>query len=293
MWVRSKKAAWNIIEKTDITTTALEKLRKAEAHEVWLFILNISKVSRDKGKRWLDGIPESEMAQVLYQLDLKSFVLTLDRIRHFSQAYFQRLVEVIDSAVVCDKVQTEDNVAELKFGLYKLGQLLQGRVNVRKTSMADFVGEWTTKLTFYYENRRVTRFLPGRRLGIPYASSRKQEHRNQEWLINHRRADCRVVLDDGAAAALEKKFSVFPVGVSDVEGTFQTEDIVEIADARGRSLGVGVSNFTSEELSIIKGLRTEAIIEKTTIVPNRAFDNDRIALIKSVGASPTEVTIQY
>ena len=49
LFLANKKAAWNVIDKTDITTSALEKLNKAEADEVWLFILNLSKISQEKG----------------------------------------------------------------------------------------------------------------------------------------------------------------------------------------------------------------------------------------------------
>ena len=65
----------------------------------------------------------------------------------------------------------------------------------------------------------------------------------------------RLVIDDGAAEALQKRGkSLLPGGILEVEGSFDKGDLVRIVH-QGRSLGVGVSNYTSEDIVRIKGLK--------------------------------------
>lgn len=65
----------------------------------------------------------------------------------------------------------------------------------------------------------------------------------------------RLVIDDGAAEALQKRGkSLLPGGILEVEGSFDKGDLIRIVH-QGRSLGVGVSNYTSEDIVRIKGLK--------------------------------------
>jgi glutamate 5-kinase len=74
--------------------------------------------------------------------------------------------------------------------------------------------------------------------------------------------DCRIVVNDGAAAALRAKgASLLPVGIERVEGAFEAGDIVMIADGAGRLIGKGISTYSQAELKVLAGHRTERISE--------------------------------
>ncbi|MDO4839079.1 MAG: glutamate 5-kinase [Desulfovibrionaceae bacterium] len=64
-----------------------------------------------------------------------------------------------------------------------------------------------------------------------------------------------VEVDDGCAEALLKNGkSLLPGGILDVKGTFKKGDLIRIV-YKGKSLGVGVSNYKSADIERIKGLK--------------------------------------
>ena len=71
-----------------------------------------------------------------------------------------------------------------------------------------------------------------------------------------------VVVDEGARRALvERKTSLLPAGVLDVEGKFDAEAAVEIRDAEGQVFAKGLVAVSSEELRAVAGLHTKALPE--------------------------------
>jgi len=55
---------------------------------------------------------------------------------------------------------------------------------------------------------------------------------------------------------------LFAAGIKGVNGTFNAQAIITIEDTEGSVFGKGVSNYSSEELNLIKGLHSSAIPEK-------------------------------
>lgn len=93
--------------------------------------------------------------------------------------------------------------------------------------------------TFFHPQPRS---LPGRKLWIAFVVPSKG----------------RVVVDEGAQKALvEGHKSLLPVGVVKVEGKFEVNEVIEIADQKGRVFAKGITNFSSSEISKIKGKRCE------------------------------------
>lgn len=76
-----------------------------------------------------------------------------------------------------------------------------------------------------------------------------------------------VLVDDGARKALLNKKSLLSVGVTGVQGRFEAGDIVAIADASGKKVGMGRTAFGSVILDKIKGKRHEReIVHRDNIV---------------------------
>ena len=78
-----------------------------------------------------------------------------------------------------------------------------------------------------------------------------------------------VTVDAGAVGALKAGKSLLPAGVLDTEGDFQRGDPVLILGPDGRSLGLGLSRYTSVEARQIKGHRSDDI-EPILGYPGRA-----------------------
>lgn len=57
------------------------------------------------------------------------------------------------------------------------------------------------------------------------------------------------MLDDGAARAItEGKKSLLAAGITEVEGTFQAGDVVELVDTRGEILAKGIAAYDSAQV---------------------------------------------
>lgn len=65
-----------------------------------------------------------------------------------------------------------------------------------------------------------------------------------------------VMVDEGAARALLKGNSLLPAGVTAVSGDFGRGDPVEICDAAGNALGIGLSRYTAAESGKIAGAQS-------------------------------------
>ncbi len=79
-----------------------------------------------------------------------------------------------------------------------------------------------------------------------------------------------LVLNDGALRALERaKASLLPVGVTNVEGTFDKGDVVEIRDGSGRVRGRGMVNYDADACRKLAGRQSEEI---DAILGYRGYD---------------------
>lgn len=108
--------------------------------------------------------------------------------------------------------------------------------------------------------------LEGKGDGTYIGSAHGGVKNSKQWLALHSVANGKIIVDQGAARAiLEQGKSLLPVGVTDIQGRFSAEDVVEVANLRGEVIGRGQVNFSSDELAEIKGLcSSEArVITKT------------------------------
>ncbi|GAB6164309.1 glutamate 5-kinase [Thermostilla marina] len=77
-----------------------------------------------------------------------------------------------------------------------------------------------------------------------------------------------IVVDAGARRAIEKSGkSLLPIGIIDVVGNFSKGDVVAVRDADGVEFARGLTNYSAEEIRLIKGLRTDQIAEKLEYSP--------------------------
>lgn len=106
----------------------------------------------------------------------------------------------------------------------------------------------------------LPRLLRGEALGtLIVPAGRKMQSRNR-WLSQAARSAGKIVVDDGAAKALiEGGKSLLASGIVGVTGKFAQGAAVTIADFRGREIARGLSNYSSEDIARIKGLKSAQI----------------------------------
>ena len=110
------------------------------------------------------------------------------------------------------------------------------------------------------QERVLERLLAGEKVGTVFVPALRKMTSRRRWIGQASRPAGRVLVDDGAAAALrEKGRSLLPSGVLGVMGTFEKGATVSIIDRAGRQVARGLASYSSRQIDLIKGLRTSQI----------------------------------
>ncbi|HHW28349.1 MAG TPA: glutamate 5-kinase [Syntrophomonadaceae bacterium] len=104
--------------------------------------------------------------------------------------------------------------------------------------------------------------LQGESIGTLFVPQEDRMQARKLWIAFGSPVQGRVVVDEGAAAALLKKGkSLLPSGVVSAEGTFSAGNVISIVDPAGREIARGISNYNSAALQLIKGHNSREIRE--------------------------------
>ncbi len=96
--------------------------------------------------------------------------------------------------------------------------------------------------------------------GTLFLPSETRLNVRKKWIgfVSHARGF--VVVDDGAAGALQKRHkSLLPSGVIQVHGEFKVNDTISVRNVQGREFARGVAGFSSTDLDRIKGRKSSEI----------------------------------
>jgi glutamate 5-kinase len=104
--------------------------------------------------------------------------------------------------------------------------------------------------------------LKGREIGTYFTPAEKKLRGKKKWIAFNPRMEGRLVIDRGGERAIvEEKKSLLPAGIRRVEGSFKIGSNLSIVNVEKKEIARGLSNFSSEELHCIKGLRSSEIVE--------------------------------
>ncbi len=107
----------------------------------------------------------------------------------------------------------------------------------------------------------ITRLAAGESIGTLFLPTATRVDCRQRWMISRLGSRGRIIVDEGAAAALrKKKGSLLPAGVRDTENEFRRGDLVDIVDQQGDRIACGMSNYGSAEIQAIKGAHSRDIM---------------------------------
>ena len=111
------------------------------------------------------------------------------------------------------------------------------------------------------EPKNITRIVEKENIGTLFVKKNKKISLRKYWLAYGPSKEGALTIDNGAKSALKNGKSLLSVGIKSVEGTFDKGAIVEIEDLKGKVIATGISNYSSEEINIIKGEQSENIEE--------------------------------
>jgi glutamate 5-kinase len=107
----------------------------------------------------------------------------------------------------------------------------------------------------------ILRLARGEAIGTRFLPASSKRESRQRWMLSGLSTKGKLVVDFGAAKALRKqKRSLLAAGIKDLEGEFQRGAIVNIYDPEGSRLGCGITNYSSADLKVIKGVHSGKIV---------------------------------
>ncbi|MDQ1294289.1 MAG: glutamate 5-kinase [Actinomycetota bacterium] len=105
--------------------------------------------------------------------------------------------------------------------------------------------------------------LEGKDVGTWFRAADRRPAGRLLWLAHATRPAGRLVLDEGAVAAVvERRMSLLPAGVIRVEGRFSAGDPVDLVDESGRSVARGLVSYGSSELPPLLGRSTRVLAKR-------------------------------
>ena len=120
---------------------------------------------------------------------------------------------------------------------------------------------------------------------VPHANPRTAR---KLWIAGSLRPAGRLVVDDGAVAALHDGKSLLPVGVRNVDGPFERGDSVIVCRPDGREIGRGLVAYSSRDAERIMGHKSREI---ERLLGYRGRDEmihrDDLALTRDIGGNET------
>jgi len=109
------------------------------------------------------------------------------------------------------------------------------------------------------ESDILTRICSGDNVGTWFQARNTPVSAFKQWLAA-RCVSGTVFVDKGAEEALiQENKSLLPIGASGLEGTVLAGDTVKICRIDGSEIGFGISNFSTQDLEMIQGKKSEEI----------------------------------
>jgi len=110
------------------------------------------------------------------------------------------------------------------------------------------------------ESDIILRLASGEAIGTHFVPTTSKLESRKRWMLSGLSTKGKLVIDSGAALALRKQNrSLLAAGINQIEGRFQRGDIVNIYDPQGARLGCGITNYSSDDISLIKGAHSRKI----------------------------------
>jgi glutamate 5-kinase len=105
----------------------------------------------------------------------------------------------------------------------------------------------------------------------------------KRWIAYGAAAKGTIHVNEGAKKAILEGFSLLPVGVTKVVGTFNEGDVVNLEDEKGVEFARGTPNYNSNQLNLIKGLQVSDVQQKLgAYKPKEAIEHRNIHLTEEI-----------
>jgi glutamate 5-kinase len=126
----------------------------------------------------------------------------------------------------------------------------------------------------------LRRVMAGEEVGTLILAKGKSISPWKRWIAFSARPTGRILIDTGAERAVrDQGRSLLPAGISELSGSFCKGDIVALCDVSGNEIARGLSNYPSDEIAKIKGLKSQQIAQVLGYHPyDEVIHRDNLAI---------------
>jgi glutamate 5-kinase len=109
----------------------------------------------------------------------------------------------------------------------------------------------------------IERVTAGENLGTLFLPHKDKLSAREYWILHTLAPKGSLMVDSGAVRAIrDQGRSLLPIGVTEVEGSFRSGNSIRILGPDGVEIARGLSYYSSQEMTAIKGCRTDEIESK-------------------------------
>lgn len=105
----------------------------------------------------------------------------------------------------------------------------------------------------------LEKIINGEDIGTFFIPKRVELSEKEKWLAFVTKEKGKIYVDQGVIKAIQSGKSLLPVGIKKVEGNFSRGDIVGIYTEDNKLLALGITNYSSAEIDLIKSQKTSDI----------------------------------
>lgn len=106
----------------------------------------------------------------------------------------------------------------------------------------------------------LLRLFAGEELGTYFVPKEGKMASRKCWIAHTLAPKGSIVIDEGAVRAVQQNGkSLLPIGIVTVEGNFEEGAAVDFKTSDHKVIGVGLTNYSSSDINLIKGLKTSQI----------------------------------
>ena len=116
--------------------------------------------------------------------------------------------------------------------------------------------------------------------GTKIISNKNSLQSRKQWIVSRGKSSGSLVIDTGAVEALKNKgTSLLPVGIISCSGKFEKGDLISCFDDKENEIALGLTNFSSQELQKVIGLKSEDLSSKLGyLVEEEVIHRDNLVL---------------
>lgn len=117
-----------------------------------------------------------------------------------------------------------------------------------------------TVITHGQSPKNLLRILNGEAIGTQFEAHPEPINSRKHWIAHTLIPAGQIAVDSGAVKAIASQGkSLLAAGIQSIQGTFHSQQAVQLCDPKGEAFACGLVNYNSQELEKIKGQKSENI----------------------------------